>query len=326
MNGALMSINKITSISNFKLEDTPKNSIRHYWLSLISNALGEPVRLPVMVARGRFDGPVVGLTAAVHGNELNGISVIQRLFADLEVDNMKGSVVAVPVVNINAFKSGERVFNDGQDLNRIMPGKANGNISEIYAYRFINLIVKKLDYLLDLHTASFGRVNSFYIRSDMSNTITSTLALLQDADIILHSPPSDGTLRGAAEALNIPAITIEVGNPNQFQKKLIRSGLEGVHNVLSHLEVIPDQIESMSKDTVMCSHSYWIYTEQGGLLTVHVELKEKIKKGDHIATLKNIFGKIIQKHYAPEDGIIIGKSTNPVNQSGGRIIHLGIIK
>ena len=314
----------IKTIVELKIEDTPINSIKYYWLELITNGLGEPVSLPIMVARGNFDGPTVGLTAAVHGNELNGISVIQRLFDDLDVENMKGTIVAVPVVNIQAFNSGERFFENGVDLNRIMPGKEHGNISQIYAHRFINLVVNKFDYLLDLHTASFGRVNSFYIRSDMNNSITKKLALLQDAEIIVHSPPSDGTLRGAAEELNIPAITIEVGNPNQFQKKIIKSGLEGVHNVLAYLKIIPDEIVELNRETIVCSKSYWIYTDQGGLLTVHVELREKISKNYHIATLKDVFGNLIQKYYSPECGIVVGKSVNPVNQSGGRIIHLGI--
>jgi len=313
-----------TRITDFNIKDTPKGSIRCYWLNLITNALGEPISLPIMVARGVEDGPTLGLTAAVHGDELNGISVIQRLFDDLDVTSMKGTIVAIPVVNIQAFNLGERFFLDGVDLNRIMPGKANGNISEIYAYRFINMIVKKFDYLLDLHTASFGRVNSFYIRSDMDNKVTKKLALLQNAQIIVHSPPSDGTLRGAAEELKIPAITIEVGNPNQFQRKLIKSGLEGVHNVLSHLKIIPDDIEELDRQTVICSSSYWLYTKQGGLLTVHVELAEKITKDMHIATLKDVFGNIVQEYYTPENGVVIGKSVNPVNQSGGRIIHLGV--
>lgn len=313
-------------INEFKIEETPKGEIVHYWLKLTTNALGESIRLPVMVARGHIDGPILGLTAAVHGNELNGISVIQKLFNDLDPKQMKGTIVGVPVVNLGAFFQGQREFNDGVDLNRIMPGKKNGNTSEVFAYRFINLLVKKFDYLLDLHTASFGRVNSFYIRSDMNNKIPQELAYLQDAEIIVHSEASDGTLRGAAEALGIPAITIEVGNPNRFQKKLIRSGLVGVHNVLSHLKITDDEVEESSKVTITCKKSYWIYTNTGGLLTVYVDLVEKVKKGQHIATIKDIFGNVIEDYFAPEDGVIVGKSVNPVNQTGGRVVHLGIIK
>lgn len=324
-----MSINKeaekIPTILEFNLEDTPPKTIKKYWLKLISDGLGNAVSIPVMVARGKKDYPIVGVTAAVHGNELNGISVIQRLFSEIDVEELNGTIVGIPVVNIPSFARKKRRFNDGVDLNHIMPGKENGNVSHVYAYRFIDRIAKKFNYLLDLHTASFGRVNSYYVRADMSHPITKKLALLQNAQIIVHNPPSDGTLRGAADELGIHAITLEVGNPNTFQKKLIRSGIEGVHNVLSHLKMIPDQIESPERETIICQKSYWVYTDKGGLLTIHVNLLDILKKGELIASLRDVFGELIAQYYAPEAGVVIGKSISPVNQSGGRILHLGIM-
>ncbi len=313
-------------IQEFQLADTPKQSLAYYWLKIISNGLGSPICVPIIVARGKDDFPILGLTAAVHGNELNGIPVIQRLFTQIDVQELKGIIVGIPVVNIPSFNRKKRRFNDGVDLNHIMPGKADGNVSEVYAYRFIHRIVKHFDYLLDLHTASLGRVNSYYIRADMKHPITRKLALLQNAQIIVHNPPSDGTLRGAAESLDIPAITLEVGNPNTFQKKLIKSGIEGIHNVLSYLEMTSDEIEKPQKEAIICKRSYWIYTDTGGLLTVTVNLTDLVKKGDLIATLRDVFGNLIREYYAPEDGVVIGKSVSPVNQSGGRILHLGIVK
>ena len=313
-------------IEAFKLEDTPPKSIRYYWLPLVSNGLGNPISIPIMVARGKEDFPILGLTAAVHGNELNGIPVIQRLFNEIEVEELKGTIIGVPVVNIPSFVRRKRRFNDGVDLNHIMPGEENGNVSQVYAYRFINKIVQHFDYLLDLHTASFGRINSYYIRADMKHPITRKLALLQNAQIIVHNPPSDHTLRGSAESLDIPSITLEVGNPNTFQKKLIRSGIEGIHNTLAFLEMTEDEIEKSEKPAVVCKKSYWIYTDRGGLLTVPVNLTDLVKKGDLIASLRDVFGNLICEYFAPEDGIVIGKSVSPVNQSGGRILHLGILR
>ena len=327
-----MSLKKIetktahTLVDEFNLEDTPPQSIAHYWLKIISDGLGNPISVPLIVARGKEDFPVLGLTAAVHGNELNGIPVIQRLFKEIDVKELKGTIVGIPVVNIPSFTRRKRRFVDGVDLNHIMPGKEDGNVSQVYAHRFLQRVVKHFDYLLDLHTASFGRVNSYYIRADMKHPITRKLALLQNAQIIVHNPPSDGTLRGAAESLEIPAITLEVGNPNTFQKKLIRSGIAGIHNVLSYLEMTEDEIVAPEKEAVRCKRSYWIYTDTGGLLTVPVNLTDLVKKGDLIATLRDVFGNLTREYYAPEDGIVIGKSISPVNQSGGRILHLGILR
>lgn len=313
-------------ISTFKLEDTPPQTICHYWMNLITDGMNSPIRIPIIVARGRQDYPVLGLTAAVHGNELNGIPVIQRLLTEIDVTELNGSIVAVPIVNIPSFTRKKRRFNDGVDLNHIMPGKKDGNISQIYAYRFFDRMVKGFDYLLDLHTASLGRINSYYVRADMNHEVTQKLALLQNAQIIVHNPPSDGTLRGAADAIDIPAITLEVGNPNTFQKKMIKSGIIGVHNVLSYLKMTDDEIIEPETPTIVCKRSYWIYTDIGGLLTVHSNLTDLVKEGDLIASIRDVFGNLIKEYFAPEDGIIIGKSVNPVNQTGGRILHLGIVE
>ena len=316
----------IQQIEEIDISKTPKGEVGYYWLKLISDGFGSPINVPVMVARGIGDGPVLGVTAAVHGNELNGVSVIQRLFNEIDTKELRGTIVGIPVANIPAFIRKKRRFNDGVDLNHIMPGKKNGNVSQVYAFRFVEKVIKHFDFLLDLHTASTGRINSYYIRADMDQPIVKKMALLQNADIIVHNPPSDGTLRGAADDLNIPAITLEVGNPNIYQRRLIRSGVEGVHNVLCHLDMVDDVPVEIDKDTVLCGSSKWVYTDTGGLLTVNVELRQILKKGEKIAELRNVFGTKIKEYYAPEDGIVIGKSISPVNQTGGRILHLGILK
>ena len=315
---------EIETILELDLEKIEKGSIRYFWLKIVSDGFGNPISIPLIIAKGLNYGPVLGLTAAVHGNELNGIPVIQRLFNEIEISELNGTIIGVPVVNVPSFMRKKRRFNDGVDLNHIMPGKQDGNLSQIYAYRFIDRLVKHFDYLIDLHTASSGRINSYYVRADMKQNATKELALLQNADIIVHNPPSDGTLRGAADELGIPAITLEVGNPSIFQKRLIRSGIEGIHNALCHLEMVNDDIVHSDKTTLLCKKSYWLFTDRGGLLTLHVDLLDKLKKGQKIATIRNIFGEQINEFLAPEDGIVIGKSISPVNQSGGRILHLGI--
>lgn len=318
-------LSEVPMILEFDVNDTPQGQKKNYWLKIISDGFSSPICIPVLVARGKEDGPILGVTAAVHGNELNGISVVQRLFDEIDVSELRGTIVGVPVVNVPGFIRKKRRFNDGVDLNHIMPGKADGNISQVYAYRFLNRIVKHFDYLLDLHTASFGRINSYYIRADMDNPVVNQLADLQNADIIVHNPPSDGTLRGAASELGIPAITLEVGNPNTFQRRLIRSGVTGIHNVICYLKMVEDEIELPEKEAVFCTSSAWMYTDVGGLLTVQVDLREWVKKGQLVASVKNIFGEKIKSYFAPADGVVIGKSVSPVNQTGGRILHLGII-
>ena len=304
----------------------PKGAISRYWLEIVKDGMGRPVLIPVIVARGTEDGKTVGITAAVHGNELNGIPVIQRLFKELDVKKLSGTIVGIPVVNVPSYLRKKRRFLDGTDLNHIMPGKENGTVSQVYAWRVVEKVIKQFDYLLDLHTASNGRVNSYYIRADMSDEVVREMSLLQNAQIIVHNPPNDGTLRGTADELEIPAITLEVGNPNLFQKGMIRDGLTGIHNLLGYLKMTDSEVEAHSSETVICKKSYWMYTDTGGLLSVLPNVTDLVKKGEIVARLSNLFGDLIKEYVAPEDGIVIGKSVSPVNQAGGRILHLGIVK
>mgnify|MGYP003870247505 CR=1 FL=1 len=316
----------IEIINELDISKAPKGAITRYWLEIVKDGMGVPVHIPIIIARGNEDGQTVGITAVVHGNELNGIPVIQRLFKEIDIEELKGTIVGVPITNVPSFLRKKRRFLDGTDLNHIMPGKEKGTVSQVYAWRVINKIVKHFDFLLDLHTASNGRINSYYIRADMSDEVVRKMALLQNAQIIVHNPPNDGTLRGTADELEIPAITLEVGNPNLFQKGMIRDGLTGIHNLLGHFEITDSEVEEHSSETVICKKSYWMYTDMGGLLAVHPKVTQLVKKGEIVATLRDVFGDVVKEYECPEDGIVIGKSVSPVNQAGGRILHLGIVK
>lgn len=314
----------IKTIKNLKLDKFKAGEITYKWLHLVSNGIAQPIYIPIIVAKGKKRGPVVGITAAVHGNELNGISIIQRLFSDIDINELSGIVIGVPVVNMPALLNNSRLFIDGADINRIMPGKPNGNVSQVYAYRVLDRIVSTFDYLLDLHTASFGRINSYYIRADLSSKIALKLAKLQEPQIILNAPPSDGTLRGAAADLGIDAITIEVGDPNKFQKGMIKSGLHGIYNTLHFLGMYSDSnITPIANNHVTCQSSNWLYTDIGGVLTVLPDLTDIIEKNQKIAQVRNVFGELLKEYFAPHKGVIIGKSTHPIAQTGSRIIHLG---
>ncbi|MGF1532566.1 MAG: succinylglutamate desuccinylase/aspartoacylase family protein [Bernardetiaceae bacterium] len=315
----------IEVITRLHLQEVPQGVLKKYWLHLISNGMAQPVYLPLMVIRGHEPGPIVGVTAGVHGNELNGVPVVQQLFADIDPTQLRGTLIGVPAVNVLSLLSNERRFLDGEDLNRIMPGKKNGNRSQIYAYRFVNRIIKELEYLIDLHTASNGRVNSHYIRADMRRRTTSKMATLQNAQIILNNAGTDGTLRSAAADLGVHAITVEVGDPNKFQERMIQSGLTGIFNILYHLEMLDGQVIAPVTPAVRCRQSYWIYADRGGILEVFPPLATRVNKGDRIALIRDVFGEVIKEYRAPEAGIVIGKSVHPVNQTGGRILHLGVV-
>ncbi len=131
-------------INDLVLEDAPRGAVTKYLLHIVTNGMAQPIYVPVIVVRGVEEGPVVGITAAVHGNELNGIPVIQQVVAALDPQTLKGTVVGVPGVNIPSLLQRQRRFVDGTDLNHIMPGRADGTVSQVYAYRVFDRIVTAL--------------------------------------------------------------------------------------------------------------------------------------------------------------------------------------
>lgn len=311
--------------TGLEVDKLPEGRISRLRIRVAADGLGQEIALPVLVARGRREGPVFGITAAVHGNELNGIPVIHSLFDRIDVTALRGTVVAVVAVNLQGLHNHEREFIDGRDLNHIFPGKPNGTVSQMFAHRVIDRIVRHFDYLVDLHTASFGRINSLYVRADMTHPKCARMAYLQRPQIIVHNPPSDRTLRGAAMDLGIPAITVEIGDPQRFQPNYIRSARVGIRSMLSDARMLPKRKIAELAEPVLCERSYWIYTDRGGLLDVLPEATALLAKGEVIARLRNAFGDITRVFEAPEDGVVVGKSVNPVGQTGARVLHLGVV-
>jgi predicted deacylase len=159
---------------------------------MVKQGLSEWIRVPVIIARGSKPGPVIGITAVVHGNELNGVPCIHKVISDIDVSSLKGTLVAVPCVNVPGYLRFRREFSDGKDLNRYFPGTATGTSASIFNYNFFNKIIKQFNYLIDLHTASFGRVNSYYVRADMNDPVSAIFAKLQQPQVILHNSGQDG--------------------------------------------------------------------------------------------------------------------------------------
>ncbi|KAJ3074946.1 hypothetical protein HDU98_009721 [Podochytrium sp. JEL0797] len=346
------------------IEEFPMGKISTVWINMVKQGLSEWVRVPVIVARGVNPGPVLGITAVVHGNELNGVPCIHRVITDIDVHKLNGTVVAVPCVNVPGYLKFSREFSDGKDLNRLFPGSETGTASQIYAHAIVNKIATHFDYLIDLHTASFGRCNSYYVRSDLNDPVSAALAKLQQPQIILHNSGQDGTLRSACSARGITAITVEIGNPQLFQNQYVQWSYMGVMRILTYLGMFPpleseppigvDDHNWMDSETlvqrvanlnmgageedskpvlyhqppntIICSKGFWIYTKTGGVLEVYPAVNTVIRKGDLIARIKNIFGNIVDEIFSPSSGVTIGRSSNPVAMAGDRVLHLGVIR
>lgn len=316
----------ITQVEHLDLSSITQNSKQYFKLNLIENALGDSWHIPVMVAKGK-PGKTVGVTAAIHGNELNGIPTIHSLWKKIDVNKLNGTIIFVPVTNTPGFLNGTREFYDGRDLNRLMPGKKSGTSSERYGFALIEKLAQYFDYHFDLHTASEGRINSFYIRANLEYSITKKLAHILSPQIIVNHPGVKGSFRLACEKMNIPSLTIELGDPNLFQLHHIKPAYYGLLKVFYELGLIDDFDEKNGdkQSPFVCRNSYWMYAKQGGILQVYPELIEEVKKGQKIALITNVFGEKVTEIKAKHDGIVIGKATYPVCQEGSRVVHIGYL-
>jgi predicted deacylase len=306
------------------LDEFKNGEVHRAHVLLTDNSLGVPWRLPIIVVKGKKSGPVLGITAALHGNELNGISTIFKLIEDIDPKKLSGTLVLLPISNVPGYLAKQRYFSDAIDLNRIMPGKPEGVTSDLYAHFLTSKVISKFDYLLDLHTASHGRVNSLYIRADLENEETRTLAFLQNPQIIVQKYDEEGTLRGWANENSIPAITIEIGNSSAFQHTLIDETLEGILNTMKHFGMIEGEVQDMVTDATICDRSYWIYSKKGGIVDVLPSLADEVNKGQVIAKVYNVFGQVKEEVLADKKGVVIGKNINPNCDAGTRILHIGV--
>lgn len=314
----------IKTTEDLNFDELESGEVHNLHVHLTDNALGVPWRVPVIVVKGAKPGPILGITAAMHGDELNGISTIFKLTEDISPEKLSGTLVMVPIANVPGYMNKQRYFDDAVDLNRIMPGKPEGATSAMYAHQLANKIIKKFDMLLDLHTASHGRVNTLYIRADLENEDTRTLAYLQNPRIIVQKYDEEGTLRGWANDNNIPSITIEIGNPNAFQHTLIDETLDGIMNTLRHFKMIDGEVQDLIDDAIAVDHSYWIYSKRGGIVDVLPGLTNKVKKGEVIAKVYDVFGQVKEEVMADREGFVIGKNISPACDAGTRILHLGV--
>ena len=204
-----------------QIEDFEVGHRHDFWLPLYQNAASDLVRVPFMVARGKEEGPALGVSAAVHGNELNGIKIIHSLLNELDLNLLRGTLVCAPIVNVPSYNAGIRRFVDGVDLNHVFPGKMDGRPAEQYARAFAKTFLPPIEHLVDIHTASDGRINTMYVRADMTDERARRMAFDFNPQIILHGASGDGTWRSAARRGDVPAITVEAGNPSVIQGKMV---------------------------------------------------------------------------------------------------------
>ncbi|MGY5451831.1 hypothetical protein ACVFI8_12930 [Agarivorans sp. MS3-6] len=283
---------------------------------------GFELATPVVVIHGKEPGPRVCLTAAIHGDEVNGVEIARRVVQNLKPEELKGTIISVPVVNIDGLWRKDRYMSDRRDLNRAFPGDANGSTASRVAHSLFTSVIRHCDSVIDLHSGSMYRENISQLRADITLPAVAELASHFGAIPVLQSIAPPGSLRGAATAANIPAVVMEVGGPFTVDVKLVETGVKALRSYLSAIEMLPRSFFWSSPQPVFYS-SEWIRSRQGGILINKVSLGQKVNKGQLLGEISNPITDEVETLYSPFNAVVLGRAQDQFVSAGYAVFNLG---
>jgi hypothetical protein len=283
-----------------------------------------PLTMPVHVIRGRKAGPRLFVSAAIHGDEINGVEIIRRLLRLAVLKRLRGTLIAVPIVNIHGFVSQSRYLPDRRDLNRSFPGSEKGSLAGRLAHVFMREIVGNCTHGIDLHTAAQHRDNLPQIRANMDDPETAALAKAFGVPVILNANLRDGSLREAAAENGIPMLLYEGGEALRFDEVPIRAGVRGIVNVLRALDMLPpaEKKRRFQREPVVARSSSWVRAPISGILRRTTRLGSRVRKDQPIGVISDPFGGVEVEVLAPYSGVVIGCTHLPLANEGEALFHV----
>ncbi|HJM73318.1 MAG: succinylglutamate desuccinylase/aspartoacylase family protein [Acidimicrobiales bacterium] len=296
----------------------------HFELPIGRLVTGTDMALPVRVVHGAKPGPTAWLNAAIHGDEVGGVEVITRVLRDLDPMAMRGTVLAVPVVNVWGFMGGDRFLPDRRDLNRSFPGSPSGSLAAQIAHLFMTEVVGRSVVGIDLHTASDHRSNLPQIRADLDDPETRRLAEAFSAPVMVHARNRAGTLRQAATRRGATVLLYEAGEALRFDETAIATGVDGVRRVLAAIEMIdgPTAAEDPSAESRAAG---WVRAGRSGILHLSVDLGDRVEHRQVLGTIDDAFGNAVAAVRASRGGMVIGVTRSPLVNRGDAVAHLAEI-
>lgn len=274
------------------------------------------------VIHGKRPGPVLLITAALHGDEINGVEICRRLLRLPRLNNLKGTLVVVPIVNTYGFVQQSRYLPDRRDLNRSFPGSEKGSLGSRMAWQFTDRILKKSTHVIDLHTGAIHRSNYPQVRATSKDKVSLKMAESFNAPIIIKAASRDGTMRGTANGLGIPIILYEAGEALRFDEQAINIGVRGIVNVMHSLGMLRTLKRQQKTDSLFSKKSSWIRAEHDGIARYYQRLGQIVNAGDVLAHIYSPYSDFEVAVLAPFSGIIIGRNNLPLVNEGEALFHI----
>lgn len=284
------------------------------------------MKIPVEVVRGAEDGPTLFVSAAIHGDEINGVDIVRRLLKHRGLKQIAGTLIAIPIVNVFGFNDKSRYLPDRRDLNRSFPGAEQGSLASQIAYMFRTEIVAQATHGIDLHTGAIHRRNLPQIRADLSHKGNLALATAFGAPVILDASPRDGSLREMVGEQKIPMLLYEAGTALRFDHRASLLGVEGILNVMRTIGMLPKpKFKPSGMKPYIAKSSQWVRAPISGIFITRKKLGEYVSKGDKLGFITNPFGDYEYDILSPLDGLIVGNSILPLANEGDGLYHLAAL-
>jgi uncharacterized protein len=283
-----------------------------------------PMNMPVQIIRGRKDGPRLFVSAAIHGDELNGVEIIRRLSQEKSLNRLSGTLITIPIVNVFGVIHHSRYLPDRRDLNRSFPGSERGSLAGRLADLFMNEIVANSTHGIDLHTGALHRENLPQLRVNLEDPETERLAHAFGVPVIINSNLRDGSLREVAAERGIPMLLYEAGEALRFDELSIRAGVKGILNVMRELGMLPKRHSKAKKsvEPLVARSSIWARATESGIFRTYAALGSRVAKGEILGAIASPFGDINVDLLSPTAGIVIGKSKLPLVNEGDALFHI----
>jgi len=282
------------------------------------------IEIPIIIERAKIPGPIILMTAGIHGDEINGVEIVRQIIARKINKPKKGSIICIPILNIFGFLNADRAFPDGRDLNRVFPGTKTGSLASRVAFHLTKKILPHIDYCLDFHTGGASRFNAPQLRVNAQDPELIQLARVFNAPFTVFSSNIDKTFRSTCSKMNIPILLFEGGKSLSSDKYIVKHGVDGIMRFLHHFDMLDKKfnVTTPPNTSVLIEKSKWIRAQRSGLLHVKIECNKFVKKDEFLATITDPYGTMRFIVKAPNTGYIINVNHAPIVHQGDAIFHI----
>lgn len=284
------------------------------------------MNLTATVIHGRSAGPRLFVSAAMHGDEINGVEIIRRLLRRKVLTKLKGTLIAIPIVNSFGFIHQSRYLPDRRDLNRSFPGSPSGSLASRLADLFMGQIVEGCTHGIDLHAGSNHRFNLPHIRASFNDDEGKRLAEAFGAPVMVHAKTRDGSLRAAVAEQGVPVLLYEAGEALRFDEFSIRTGVRGIISVMHEIGMLPRQAKRRKRTVLHTSTSKWVRAPISGIITQRVAIGAQVGTGECIGVVSDPYGEVEYDVTAPVSGIILGRLELPLVYQGDALFHIAVFE